>query len=85
MSDYDDYREDEERFFRDLEDLAETRKADKWEQRLRELAARVDMSRQSFLKTRARFIQNMMKARPEMSEENAAALFDRAFGLEPPN
>ncbi len=85
MSEYDDYRDEEERHHRELEDLAKIREADEWFRRLRELVGRTGKSRKYVVKYRHRLIQNAMTLRPDMSEVEAAAWVDGVIGLEPTN
>ena len=85
MSDYDDYRQDEEDFFRELDDLAKARQTVELERRLREFAAKVGKSRNQILRYRGRIIQATMTLRPDWSEGDATAWVDGVIGLEPPN
>ena len=85
MSDYDDYRQDEEDFFRELDDLAKARQAVQLERRLREFAAKVGKSTKQLLRYRGRIIQAAMTLRPDWSEGDATACVDGVIGLEPPN
>jgi hypothetical protein len=85
MSDYDDYRNDEERWARELDDLGRIREAAEWERRLRELVARTGKTKKTILHYRARLIRNAVKLRPDMSEVEASTWVDAVIGLEPAN
>jgi hypothetical protein len=85
MSDYDDYRKDEARFFDDLDELAQNSAAVEWERRLREMAVRLDQPRTFLLRQRTRLIRQTMALRPDMSEAAAATWVDSVIGLDPSN
>ena len=73
MSDYDDYRKDEEQFFRDLEALPEIREEGARERRLHELAARRGVPRSAALKDLARVVNVFSQLYPGASEEELTA------------
>jgi hypothetical protein len=85
MSDYGDYRQDEEDFFRELDELAKGRQAVQFKRRLRELAAKVGKSTKQILRYRGRIVHAAMTLRPDWSEGDATAWVDGVNGLEPPN
>ena len=57
MSDYDDYRKEEEQFFRDLEALPEIREDEARERRIKELMARHGVPRSVALKNLDRVVK----------------------------
>jgi len=85
MSDYDDYRKDEELFLQNLDDLAVTRNETEWKRRLTELAKRLDKPERELLRVRRRIIKQAMALRPSFSKTDAATWVDGVIGLDPRN
>ena len=82
MSYYENYLQDTERFFRELEALPEIRDADEWDRRIQVLVARLGVPRSVVLKNRARCIKSLRLVVRGLSEEQAAATVDEVlFGL----
>ena len=79
-----DYKDEHDRFYRDLDDLGKIREAAAKERRLKELAVRLGKSQSVLLKQREAFI---LKAVDQLgiSRVAAEAILDVAIGLEPPN
>jgi len=85
MSDYDDYRKDEELFLQNLDDLAAARNEAEWKRRLTDLAKRLDKPQAELLRVRRRIIRQARELRPDFSESDAATWVDGVIGLDPRN